>query len=75
MHSTTLVNHQPSQQGLWYNGQVAEERKRRQRAVMTVFLLSVAAFVKRLCVLVMGLLRMSYRKVGLGRSGGIEEGG
>ena len=78
MHSTTLVNHQPqAQQGLWYGGQVAEDRRKKQRAVMLVILLSVAAFVRRLFVLALGLLRLSYRKV-LARERereGREEGG
>lgn len=64
MHSTTLINHQPhAQQGLWYSGQVVEERRKKQRAVLFVVVLSVAAFVRRLFKLVFGLLRLSYRKV------------
>lgn len=71
MHSTTLVDHQPTHQGLWYSGQVAEERKKRQRAVVLVVVLSVMSFVKRICVMVLGLLRHSYRKVG---GSGVEGG-
>lgn len=64
MHSTTLINHQPhAHQGLWYNGQVVEERRKKQRAVLFVVVLSMAAFVRRLFKLVFGLLRLSYRKV------------
>ena len=64
MHSATLVNHQPhAQQGLWYAGQVTEERKKKQRAVLLVVIVSVATFVRRLFMLVLGLLRLSYRKV------------
>lgn len=64
MHSSTLLNHQPhTQQGLWYSGQVVEERRKKQRAVFVVVVLSVATFVRRLFKLVFGLLRLSYRKV------------
>ena len=64
MHSTTIIRHQPhAQQGVWYNGQVAEERKKKQRAVVLVVIVSVASFVRRLLMLVLGLLRLSYRKV------------
>lgn len=64
MHTTAFINHQPqAQHGLWYNGQVVEERKKKQRAVLLVAVISLAAFVKRLLMLVLGLLRLSYRKV------------
>ena len=65
MHTTAFMNHhQPqTQHGLWYNGQVVEERKKKQRAVLLVAAISLAAFVKRLLMLVLGLLRLSYRKV------------
>lgn len=40
-----------------------EERRRKERTVLFVVVLSVATFVRRILMLALGLLRLSYRKV------------
>ena len=55
-----LVQQQQHEQEVFEEG-----RQRRQRAVILVVIVSVASFVRRILMLFLGLLRLSYRKVGL----------
>ena len=76
LHSAAaaVISQQPHPgQGLWYSQQVAlpqggggggrEGERNRDRAVLVVVIVSVASFVRRIFMLVLGLLRLSYRKV------------
>ena len=77
LHSAAaaVVSQQPHPgQHLWYShgqrgfeatpGGGGEEERKRDRAVVLVVIVSVASFVRRIFMLVLGLLRLSYRKVG-----------
>lgn len=76
LHSAAaaVVSQQPHpDQALWYSQQMAPpppgghhgsggERDKGERAVLLVVIVSVASFVRRIFMLVLGLLRLTYRK-------------
>ena len=77
LHSAAaaVISQQPHPgQALWYSQQMAAgppqgpggaagEDDKGDRAVLLVVIVSVASFVRRVFMLVLGLLRLSYRKV------------
>ena len=67
MRSTTVNIVVQCQPTAWAPDVANKHSRRKRAALLGMVLGALLQFIKRVCILVLGLLRLSYRKVGMGR--------